>query len=86
MNPVTIKHRREFIQRLISVAPRFVLCVHIPLEELVGQPSLKEDPEVKKLFEFIQANYDLQEFPDHRFLYAKVASSTRNVRGDSAVF
>lgn len=72
-NEITINLRKEFVDQLISAAPRFVLCVHIPFQELIELPCLKEDPSVKKLDEFVHANYRHEKsFPDNRFLFKKI--------------
>lgn len=72
-NEITVALRKEFVDQLINAGPRYILCVHIPLEELVKIPSLREDPSVKRLDEFIQKNYRLEKsFPDNRFLFEKI--------------
>ena len=71
-NEITIDLRNEFIDKMIDVAPRFILSVHIPLKELAELPFLKEDPSVRELNEFIQKNYRIKNFPDNRFLFEKV--------------
>jgi hypothetical protein len=71
-SPITVRLRRELIDQITSVGPRFILLVYLPLEELVNIPTLKDDPSVKRLFAFIQANYALKEFPDNRFLYTRI--------------
>ena len=71
-NEITNQLRNEFIDRLINTAPRFILCVHIPLDKLVQIPYLQEDPYVKRLYDFIDTNYRLKNFPDNRFLFTKV--------------
>ena len=71
-NDITINLRKEFVDKMINVAPRFILSVHIPLNELVELSFLKEDPDVRKLNEFIQNNYRIKNFPDNRFLFEKV--------------
>jgi hypothetical protein len=57
---------------MIISAPRFILCVHIPLEELVELPVLNDDPNMERLYEFIQAHYRMKVFPDNRFLFVRV--------------
>lgn len=69
---ITVNLRKEFVDQLISSAPKFILCVHIPLEELVEISCLKEDPSVRRLSEFVHNNYLLEKFPDNRFLFKKV--------------
>ena len=72
-NEITINLRKEFVDQLINTTPRFILCVHIPLKELVELPSLKEDPSVKKLDEFVHTYYRLEKnFPDNRFLFKRI--------------
>lgn len=72
-NEITIALRKEFVHQLIHAAPRFILCVHISLEELIEIPVLKEDPSVKRLGEFVAKNYRLKKnFPDNRFLFEKI--------------
>jgi len=72
-NEITIALRKEFVDQLTDAAPRFILCVHIPLEELIEIPALREDPSVKRLAEFMQKNYRLKrDFPDNRFLFEKI--------------
>jgi hypothetical protein len=71
-NKITINLRKEFVDKIIHVAPRFILSVHIPLEKLAELPFLKEDPDVRKLNEFVQNNYRVKNFPDNRFLFEKV--------------
>jgi hypothetical protein len=70
---ITRDLRREFVEEVVRVAPRFLLCVHIPLEELVSLPTLKADPSVQKLWTFVQENYEIRrEFPDNRFLFERL--------------
>lgn len=72
-NEITIALRKEFVDQLIHTSPRFILCVHIPLEDLLEIPVLKEDPSVKRLGEFVRRNYRLKKnFPDNRFLFKKI--------------
>jgi len=71
-NEITINLRKEFVDQLIDTAPRFILCVHIPLKELVEFPCLREDPSVKELNEFVHTHYRLKRFPDNRFLFEKI--------------
>lgn len=71
-NPITVALRREFVDQLIHAAPRFILCVHIPLEQLVEIPALKDDPDLERLSEFVHANYRLERFPDNRFLFIRM--------------
>lgn len=72
-NEITKNLRKEFIDQLIETAPRYILSVHIPFEELIEIPCLKEDPNVERLNSFIQNNYMLENvFPDNRFLFKKV--------------
>jgi hypothetical protein len=68
----TLNLRRELIDKIINTSPRFILVVHIPLEELVNQPYVKDDPNVKRLNEFIRANYRLTSFPSNRFLFERM--------------
>jgi hypothetical protein len=70
-DPITLSLRREFIDRLINVEPRFILCVHIPFFELMELPGLKGDPDIERLKNFIKAHYRLKIFPDNRFLFEK---------------
>ncbi|MFX0133853.1 MAG: hypothetical protein ACFFDN_09420, partial [Candidatus Hodarchaeota archaeon] len=71
-NEITINLRKEFIDKIVHVAPRFILSVHIPIEKLAELPFLKEDPDVKKLNEFIKKNYKAKNFPDNRRLFEKI--------------
>jgi len=70
-NKITIVLRDEFINQIIQVQPQYILCVHIPLEELTRLPSLKDDTNVRKLDTFVHTNYELKTFPDNRFLFVK---------------
>jgi hypothetical protein len=72
-NEITINLRKEFIAKLIHVAPRFILSVHIPLEKLSELPFVKDDPNFKKLKEFIEKNYRAKDFPDNRILFQKIS-------------
>ena len=68
----TRKLRREFVEQVVRAAPRFLLCVHIPLDELVSQPTHRDDPSVVELWRFVQDNYVMRrEFPDNRFLFER---------------
>jgi hypothetical protein len=71
-NPITVKLRTEFVDELTHSAPRFILCVHIPLEKLVQIPSIKDDPSVLRLSTFVKTHYRLVTFPDNRFLFVKL--------------
>jgi len=71
----TINLRREYVERIINTAPRFILVVHIPLSELVGLPYLKDDPNLRKLNEFINSNYSVESYPNNRFLYKRLNSA-----------
>lgn len=71
----TINLRREYVEQIISTAPRFILVVHIPLNELVGLPYLKDDPNLRKLNEFINSNYSVETYPSNRFLYKRLDSA-----------
>lgn len=71
-NEITVSLRREFVDHLINTAPKFILCVHIPLRELVQLPSLRDDPSVIRLDEFVHENYKLETFPDNRFLFKRI--------------
>jgi hypothetical protein len=68
---ITVSLRDEFINQILEDEPRYILCVHIPLEELTQIPSLKDDPNVRKLDTFVNTNYELETFPDNRFLFVK---------------
>jgi hypothetical protein len=67
----TVRLRREFVEEVINATPRFILCVHIPLDELTTLPHLKDDPNVQRLAEFIRAHYRMTLFPDHRYVFEK---------------
>jgi hypothetical protein len=69
---ITVKLRGEFIEQLTANAPRFILCVHIPIEELFVTPCLLKDKHVVKLHEFIKNNYNVKDFPDNRYLFEKI--------------
>ena len=71
-NPITARLRDELVDQMIRTAPRFILCVHIPLEKLVQIPSVKDDPGMIRLYEFVKAHYRLETFPDNRFLFVKL--------------
>lgn len=71
-NEITISLRNEFIDQLITSTPQFILCVHMPLNDIVQAPCLEEDPNVKRLSEFMHTNYRLKIFPDNRFLYIRL--------------
>lgn len=72
-NKITVALRQDFVEQLIQSAPRFILCVHIPLQDLLEIPGSKEDPSVKRLGEFVEKNYRLKKnFPDNRFLFEKI--------------
>jgi len=71
----TINLRREYIEQIIKTAPRFILVVHIPLDELMGLPYLKDDPNLRKLNEFINSNYSVESYPSNRFLYKRLESA-----------
>jgi hypothetical protein len=68
---VTINLRKQFVDQLIRSSPRFILCVHIPFSELVQIPTLKDDPTVRRLHQFVQTNYRMKAFPDNRFLFVR---------------
>ncbi|MFC2141394.1 glycosyltransferase family 39 protein [Acidobacteriota bacterium] len=68
-NEITVKLRKEFVDDMINTAPRFILSVHIPLHELIQLHSLEDDRDIRRLYEFVKANYTLKEFPDNRFLF-----------------
>ncbi len=69
---VTKKLREEFVDQLSSAKPRYILCVHIPLEELLSQPTVKDDPATIRLAGFMRDNYTLRRtFPDNRFLFER---------------
>jgi hypothetical protein len=70
-NDITLNLRREFIDQLIHVEPRYILCVHIPFEELVELPGLRNDPDIERLESFIATHYRLRFFPDNRFLFER---------------
>jgi hypothetical protein len=69
---ITINLRNEFIDQLITSEPRYILCVHIPLNDFIQTPSLKKDSNVKRLNDFVHSNYHLKVFPDNRFLYIRL--------------
>jgi hypothetical protein len=72
-NQITINLRREFVDQLMRSNPRFILCVYTPFGDLVEIPSLKRDPSVKKLDDFVRTHYRLDRtFPDNRFLFKRM--------------
>ena len=71
-NAITLNLRREFIDQLIDVEPRFILCVHIPFDELVKLPGLRSDPNMERLESYIKTHYRLRSFPDNRFLFERI--------------
>jgi hypothetical protein len=69
---VTASLRNEFVHQLSSASPRFILCVHTPLEQIVSQRTLKNDPATIFLSDFMKQKYTLKiTFPDNRFLYER---------------
>jgi len=68
----TINLRKEYVEQIINTAPRFFLVVHIPLDELVALPYLKEDPNLRRLNEFIHSHYSVESYPSNRFLYRRL--------------
>jgi hypothetical protein len=69
---VTKRLRNEFVEQLSTTRPRYILCVHIPLEELLSQPILRDDPATVRLAGFMKENYVLRKtFPDNRFLFER---------------
>jgi hypothetical protein len=69
---VTKKLRNEFVDQLSAANPKYILCVHTPLEELVSQPTVKNDPATIRLAGFMRENYTLRRtFPDNRFLFER---------------
>jgi hypothetical protein len=69
---VTTNLRNEFVHQLHASRPRYILCVHTPLEEIVAQPTVKHDPATIFLAKFMKENYTLKKtFPDNRFLFER---------------
>jgi hypothetical protein len=85
-HPVTLGLRKELIDQMIEVSPRFILVVHIPWEKLRRLPGLRDDPEVLRFDAYIQQNYTLKEFPDNRFLYVKKADGLADVEKPPSFF
>ncbi len=78
---VTKKLQSEFVNQLTSAMPRYILLVHLPMEELMSTPTLINQPAMIQLETFIRENYELRKrFIDNRFLFENI-DARRNIKG-----